>query len=344
MVLMANHRKAWRYPMKSFELFLGVMLILLGACQSNQFIPVVSPTSSEVRLATSLPSPQPMEFTEIPATPIATEMINKRPTLEPTSLEDSIDTSACLQATFLTDVSIPDGMTLAPEEVFLKIWRLENSGECSWPADLRLIHLAGEPFGGSVELPANYYPAGVPLIASMGERMWAELEILEVHPGDTIDLPILFQAPTITGEYFSLWALHSPESGEDLLQIYADIRVEGSETPEPKPWGGEWAQLNRYSDGNPIPLMIEQRGVKVVGYFYTPTGELILFEGGLFDEGMRVEGTYGPPYDDGFPFTWQLSKDGRSFQGIYRDRIVSAGAWCGARPGTELPIPCVLNP
>jgi hypothetical protein len=340
----ANQSKAWRYSIKPFVLFMGVVLMILGACQSDRFIPVVTSTSSEQGLPTSTQSPRPKALTKISSTPTVTRTINEHPTIGPTPSEPSIGASECLQATFLTDVSIPDGTTLAPEQIFLKIWRLENSGECSWPADLRLIHLAGESFGGPEELQALYYPADVPLIASMGERMWAELEVLEVHPGDTIDLPVLFQAPSIAGEFFSLWVLYSPATGEDLLQIYADIRVEGPETPEPRLWGGEWTQLNQYSQERPIPLMLEQTGVKVLGYFYTPAGELILLEGGLFDEGTRVEGTYSPPYDDGFPFAWEISTDGHSFQGIFRDRIVSAGAWCGARSEAELPDRCALEP
>jgi hypothetical protein len=154
----------------------------------------------------------------------------------------------------------------------------------------------------------------------------------------------MFQAPAVGGDFFSVWSLRSQESGRELLQVYVQIHVEEVDTPVPTAWGGEWIQHNYHIGGAPISLLLQQGEVQVQGYFYTPGGELYLLEGGLFDLGRRVAGTFGPPYHDGFPFEWQLLGDGYSFQGVYRDRLVAAGAWCGARAEEQVPVQCELEP
>ena len=40
-------------------------------------------------------------------------------------------TQNCDDADFVTDVTIPDGTTLSPNEDFTKTWRLKNAGTCS---------------------------------------------------------------------------------------------------------------------------------------------------------------------------------------------------------------------
>jgi hypothetical protein len=321
-----------------------ISLVFLSACRSEQLIPMITATNSELaqpitRQDLSVSSPT------IPSSPSVTpELIRSTSTPEQTPHADITITEDCIQVSFISDVTVPDGTRMESEQIFLKIWRLKNSGECQWPEDLFLVFAGGVPLGGTMEIPVKFYPEGAPLTDSMGERAWAELILVDVHPGETIDLPIMFQAPGITGDYFGLWALRSPLSDEDLLQIYVEIGVEGPDTPEPTIWGGEWAQLNLHTGSGPSALVLEQRELQVRGYFYAPNGELYLLEGGLFDHGSRIEGTFGPPYHDGFPFEWQLMENNRSFQGIYQDRLVSAGAWCGARDEGSLPVPCELEP
>ena len=318
-------------------------VIFLTACQSDQFIPVKLPASQTRAFPTATRQiSTPIEIDPTPSQWMA-EPTAKPATPQSTSTLVVAADDDCIKASFISDVSIPDGTILMAEEIFLKIWRLKNSGDCVWPDDLWLVFIAGDPMGGGSEVQAHYYPEGLPLIASLGERAWAESRQVVVPPEDVIDVPVFFQAPGIAGDYFSLWALRASRSSDDLIQIYLEIRVEGPETPEPTTWGGLWQQLNLHADENALSLSVEQRDVQVRGFFYTADGELYLLEGGLFDQGSRVEGTFGPPYHDGFPFTWQQTPDGQKFQGFYRDRFESAGAWCGAR-SDELPDPCTLEP
>lgn len=319
-------------------------IIFLAACQTDQYIPVNPPASQ------AHASPTVVQYTSTPnvldprrSSQLA-EPSDVPPIHQSTSTPTLVPSDGCSQATFVSDVTIPDGSILRTEQIFLKIWRLKNSGECAWPDDLRLIFIAGDPMGAGSEIQAHTYPQGLPLIASLGERAWAEGRQVVVQSEEIIDIPVLFQAPGIAGDHYSLWALRARGSDDDLIQIYLDIQVSGPETPVPSTWGGVWQQINLHADEDVIALAIEQRDVQVRGFFYATDGALFLLEGGLFDQYTRVEGTFGPPYHDGYPFIWQITTDRLSFQGLYRDQIVSTGAWCGARSENDLPDPCILVP
>jgi len=321
-----------------------IITSLLSACRTGQFVPVT--TAIDVEIEQSFPTEVISESKSgDDATPSLTrESTRATPTTTQSIEQDSALNPDCYKAEFISDVTIPDGSMMTRDEVFLKIWRLKNTGDCVWPEDLVLEFAGGDVLGNTQAASFKPHPHGVPLQDSMGERAWADLILAEVQPGETIDFPLMFQAPDAGGDYYSVWSLQSPALGAALLQVYVQIRVEDIETPEPTIWGGEWRQLNLQTGSGLSSLFLEEDNFQVRGYFYTPSGELYLLEGGLFDLGIRVEGTFGPPYHDGFPFTWQLADDGQSFQGFFQDQLISAGAWCGARSESNLPDPCVLKP
>lgn len=90
---------------------------------------------------------------------------------------------------FVADVTIPDGTLIAAEASFTKIWRLRNSGTCTWTTAYRFVHVEGDAMGAprSVAVPA------------------------EVDPGDEIELSVTFTAPSSAGDYVSRWKLYAPD-------------------------------------------------------------------------------------------------------------------------------------
>ena len=44
----------------------------------------------------------------------------------------------CPAATFVADVTIPDGTYINPGASFTKIWRLKNTGTCAWTTQFAL--------------------------------------------------------------------------------------------------------------------------------------------------------------------------------------------------------------
>jgi uncharacterized cupredoxin-like copper-binding protein len=90
-------------------------------------------------------------------------------------------------ATFISDVTIPDQSYIEKGADFTKTWRVQNSGESTWTAEYRLVFDHGDRMGS-------------PEFISMPK---------EVKPGETVDLSVEFTAPEETGEYKSSWMLQN---------------------------------------------------------------------------------------------------------------------------------------
>jgi hypothetical protein len=88
------------------------------------------------------------------------------------------------------DVTIPDNYDkLAPGEIFVKTWRLENTGSCSWPASTEIIFVTGDQMDG-------------PDSQSIDRA---------VAPGQTVDISVTLKAPTKAGTFTGYWMLRSPD-------------------------------------------------------------------------------------------------------------------------------------
>jgi hypothetical protein len=94
---------------------------------------------------------------------------------------------ACDRANFVKDVTIPDNSRQAPGATFVKTWRLENAGTCTWTPDYSLIFVSGDSMDA---------PASVPLNTT-------------VAPGSTVDVSVTFKAPDSDGSYRSDWKLRN---------------------------------------------------------------------------------------------------------------------------------------
>ncbi len=113
----------------------------------------------------------------------------------------------CLQITFVSDISIPDGTKLNGGQSFTKIWRLQNSGTCVWDTQFDIVFVKGDQMGANAvyDIPKT------------------------VKPGETVDISIPMIAPYSPGKYRSEWQLRSSNAvyfglGPDSKQnFWADI-------------------------------------------------------------------------------------------------------------------------
>jgi hypothetical protein len=105
----------------------------------------------------------------------------------------------------VADVTVPDNTEFAPGAAFTKVWRVGNSGTCTWEAGTQLVFVSGEPLGG---------PAAV--------------DVPAVAPDSNTDVSVDLIAPATPGTYRSTWQLQSPEGVRFGSQIYVQIVV-----PEP---------------------------------------------------------------------------------------------------------------
>ena len=160
---------------------------------STAIFPTIPPLTAVPSLTPQAPSPQPTQPIVPTRTPIRTY---------------------CNWASFVKDVSIPDGTIVAPGEMFIKTWRLKNIGTCTWTTSYGVVFYKGNNMGAvaTTTLPHN------------------------VDPGETVDISIDLTAPGSTGSVRGYWLLRNKAGevfglgGTASDPFYADVRVVGSLT------------------------------------------------------------------------------------------------------------------
>jgi hypothetical protein len=86
------------------------------------------------------------------------------------------------------DVTIPDNTEILPGQEFIKTWRLQNAGTCTWSDRYALIFVSGDQMNGNSPLPLTGSTA----------------------PGSTLDVSVTLKAPGTTGTYQGNWKLRDP--------------------------------------------------------------------------------------------------------------------------------------
>ncbi len=127
--------------------------------------------------------------------------------------------SACDEAAFVADVSIPDNTVFTPGTEFTKIWRLSNVGTCTWTADYKAVFSSGD---------------------AMSAGATHNLSASTVAPGQTVDVSINMTAPDTPGDYIGNWVLRNADGqkfgiGKNIGPFYVKIKVaiQGSATATP---------------------------------------------------------------------------------------------------------------
>lgn len=115
-----------------------------------------------------------------------------------------------LASTFISDVTIPDGTTIAPGGSFIKTWAIQNSGTCSWGGGYNAIFVSGNPMGAAPQQP-----------------------IPSADPGDVINVSIQMVAPTTPGNATGVWQLQASNGVPFGTRFDVVINVPGAPTPRP---------------------------------------------------------------------------------------------------------------
>ncbi|HJS28524.1 MAG TPA: NBR1-Ig-like domain-containing protein, partial [Anaerolineales bacterium] len=105
-------------------------------------------------------------------------------------------------ALFLEDLTVPDGTEVAPGEIFLKRWKVRNSGTTTWGSGYSLAFFGDSQMGSPDALPV---PAA--------------------KPGETAEISVSLRAPAEPGSHQSTWRLRNP-SGQFIGDaLFAMINV-----------------------------------------------------------------------------------------------------------------------
>ncbi len=175
---------------------------------------VAGATETPLTIPTAVPTQGATNTPIVVATPSApnTPSTTVNPTTAPTSQARATPGAgaACTNnATFVSDVTVPDGTQFAPSQQFNKTWRIRNSGTCAWTDGYTLVFVRGTNMAaGSVTVPPT-------------------------NAGATVDLQLPMNAPTTPGSYTGFYRLRAPNGNQFGSTIWATIRVAGTPVAAP---------------------------------------------------------------------------------------------------------------
>lgn len=118
---------------------------------------------------------------ELPAATATT-----KPTETPTATPPPTPTVCVDNASFVADVTVPDGTVVTPGQRIDKVWRMRNSGNCRWGGGYSAAFVSGSQMSG---------PATVALA--------------ETPPGGTVEVTVALVAPSAPGTYTGYWQLRN---------------------------------------------------------------------------------------------------------------------------------------
>jgi len=167
-----------------------------AAAQTVEALLSATPASG---IATASFTPLPAPVTLTPSTPLPA-ITNTPPVTATTN---------CNVAQFITDVTIPDGTIMAPNETFNKKWRIKNSGTCTWTG-FSMVFDSGDAMSGP-----------------------ATKAISTLNPGQEVDLDVDLKAPSTPGSYRGYWRINTNAgvlvpivNGSQGKSFYVDIKVQ----------------------------------------------------------------------------------------------------------------------
>ncbi len=99
---------------------------------------------------------------------------------------------SCFNSVFEADVTIPDGTVVKGGETLKKVWKIRNTGTCTWEEGFRLVHIGGSIPDDNIAEP------------------YFELQSKDaVAGGNAIDIGVWFNAPCKAGKYEAHWRMQN---------------------------------------------------------------------------------------------------------------------------------------
>ena len=191
----------------------SALLLLLAGCKQADPTPSAETVLTSVALtvdASLSATPEASATATATATPTETQTPTASPTTQeipatPTEEENSPPSgSNCDAATFVEDVSIPDGTQLAPDTDFIKTWKILNAGSCTWNADYAVVFTDGSDMDGTSP---------------------TFLTLDSVGPGSVVDISVEMTAPDTTGKFTGYWRLQNADGVAFGDTFYVEIEV-----------------------------------------------------------------------------------------------------------------------
>jgi hypothetical protein len=116
--------------------------------------------------------------------------------------------SACDDALYVADVTVPDKTWFDPGKKFTKTWLVQNNGTCDWNTSYKLVFVDGTDMAGK----ETYLPLAVPV-------------------GKQVEVSVNLAAPTSPGDYYGRWRLKNDKEqafGAILTVVIKVIPLSGT--------------------------------------------------------------------------------------------------------------------
>ncbi len=229
----------------------------------------------------------------------------------PTPTKTPVPNTGADRATFVADVTVPDGTTFGPNTPFIKTWRVKNTGKSTWTTAFKLVFVSGDPMSAPSEL-------------ALGST---------VAPNTTVDLPsVNMTSPAVNGHYKGFWMLKNASGALFGIGSAAD-----------KPWwveiivsGGSsstsTATLTSTITKTPVP------GATTTTPTVTPTGanQNGCDRGSLIADLTIPDGTSFAP-NTAFTKTWRIKNIGTCAWSTSYKLVFFSGSQMGGPTSMNLP-------
>jgi hypothetical protein len=184
---------------KWFSILILVISLLLSACSpENAPSPsIANPTGEMISAVPNTPTTAVIAptFTSEPSpTPATLPTASRTPESPQAELLQSTITSipvtpACTnRAALIKHLSFSDNSTIYSNSHFNKVWRIQNTGTCTWTTAYAFVFASGEQLNAPAETPLPH----------------------DVLPGETIDIQISMKTPDAENAYTGKWMLRNP--------------------------------------------------------------------------------------------------------------------------------------
>ena len=114
---------------------------------------------------------------------------------------------SCFNAVYEADVTYPDGTTVKGGETFKKVWKIRNTGTCTWDEGFELIYIGGS--------------------ANLGVTNYKFQSKDAVDPGEAIDIGVSVTASCTAGQQEGHWRMRTDQGGNNyfgtILSLYINV-------------------------------------------------------------------------------------------------------------------------
>lgn len=150
---------------------------------------VTTPTPEPTATPTFTPIPQNQPTAAIPTaatTPLVLPTLGGVPGVQPTA-----SGPLCDDAVYVDDVTVADYSQVSPGQTINKIWRVKNTGVCTWDEGYGVRYGWGDP----------------PELTTLWGGATGWLTSGTVAPGQTLDIGVTLTAPTKPGTYIGYFRM-----------------------------------------------------------------------------------------------------------------------------------------